>query len=547
MKDARTGGFPLRALPWALVGVLVACWLALVPLEGVAHIQDEVVYELQARLLSEGRLWEPARLPRAAHVFHFVWNEAPTAAFPQGRRFGIFPNGWPAVLAVGVAVGLPWLVAPLLHGLTVLVGAGLAGRVGGRRAASLAAPLLAFSPGLLLQAGSRLSHALCALLALAAVALVHGGLDRPEPVKPGRALAVGALLGLLLLTRPLDAVVVGGVLGAWVLGTSLWGARRHPLAWWPTVAAVAVAVALVLVQNHAYTGAWSRFPQDAWFALGEPPFRSDAFRYAPGCNALGFGPEHGCEPTMGSLGHTPAKAWQGIRHNATLAATLWLGGLPLPLVALGAARESRTRPLVLLAALLWAGLAAAYGLYWYAGTSLGARFHHAAAPLVIVAVALGAAAVTTRLRLPAAAGLLLLLPMVLRLSAALPELPGYWGVDGRMQAFEQSWQGGPALMLVAYGAPYRQDAPLPETLGDTVQYSALQRRALWIERRDGPLVYAELQPELVDATRAAWPDLPAYLLVLRADPADDSVQPLPAFDGVQQPDLPLPQDPVAWD
>ena len=545
---------------FALLGVLLAAWLSWVPLQGLAHVQDEIVYELQARLLSEGRLWEQARLPRAAHAFPFVSNEAPSAAWPQGRRFGIFPNGWPLVLAPGVALGLPWLINPLLHGLLVLVGARLAGAftrpgastrpaaaslaapLAASLAASLAAPLaaglLALSPALLLQAGSRMSHTLSALLAATAALLVARG------PSPARALGLGGALGLLLLTRPVDALAVGAALAVLALAPAgLDSVSGRVRGWALALPPLLLAVVLTLAQNQLYTGDWRSFPQHAWFGAGEPPFPSPAFRFVPGCNALGFGPDIGCEPTFGSLGHTPAKALRGALHNGGLAATLWAGSPLLLTLALAAPRR-----LLALAAGSWALLAAGYGLYWYAGPCLGGRFHHAAAPLAIVAVAAGAAHLVARWRLPALTlGLLLVVP-AWRLSRALPELPGYWGVDDRLAALEAGWQAGPALVFVAYGPPWSVTAALPETVGTSLSYSAIQRRGMWIERRDGPLVYAEYQPALVQATaQALGPDLPRLLLVLTGDPATDHLGPLPPVQDAQLPDLPLPTEPFAID
>ncbi|MCK6507108.1 hypothetical protein L6R53_27675 [Myxococcota bacterium] len=529
-SSAAARAAPLVVLALALLGVAVAAWLARVPLQGVAHVQDEIVYELQARVLSEGRLWEEARLPRAAHVFPFVVNEAPTDAHPLGRRYGIFPNGWPLVLAPGVALGLSWLVNPLLHGLLVLVGARLAAATAGPRAALLAAAFLALSPGLLLQAGSRMSHPLCALLAALAALLVAQG------PTPRRALALGGALGLLLLTRPVDALALALALALFAPS----GARG---AWWPAGPPLLLAVGLTLAQNHLLTGDWRLFPQHAWFGAGEPPFPSPAFRFVPGCNALGFGPDIGCEPTFGSLGHTPEKALRGALHNGGLAAKLWLGS-PL-LLALALAAPARLRNL---AGGSWALLALGYGLYWYAGPCLGGRFHHAAAPLVVVAAAAGADALAARLRLPALTPGLLLAAAAWRLSLALPELPGHWGVDARIAQLQARWKDGPALVFVAYGPPWTTPVDLAQTAGSTMSYSAIQRRGMWIEQRQGPLRFAEYQPELVQATaQALGPDLPRLLLVLTGDPGTDRLGPLPSPEPAQQPDLPLPVEPFAVD
>ncbi|MBW2295910.1 MAG: hypothetical protein JRG94_27025 [Deltaproteobacteria bacterium] len=184
-------------LAWSAVGAGIACAISLFVLDGIPHVQDEVVYQLQARLLTELRLWEVERLPRAAYPFEFVINEA-------GRRYGIFPNGWPAVLALGTAVGAPWLVNPLLHGLTVFLGARFSARLIGPRGGLFAAPLLALNPGLLLLASSRMSHTLCALLAVIALTCTQ------KATRAG-ALGLGFALAGLILTRPLDGLIATSV------------------------------------------------------------------------------------------------------------------------------------------------------------------------------------------------------------------------------------------------------------------------------------------------------------------------------------------------
>jgi len=521
---------------WALVGALLGVGIALGPLEGVAHVQDEVVYRLQARLLSEGRLWEPERLPRAAYHYSFVIND-------DGRRYGVFPNGWPAVLAAGVALGVPWVINPVLHGLTVVVGTGVATRVGGQRGGWFAAPLLACAPGLALQAGSGMSHVLCALLTVSAVYVVE--LSRDHQTLPIRlAVALGGALGWLGLTRPLDGMVVSLVVAAWIA----WRSPRPRWLW--ALAPMVAAAGLLALQNHLLQGDWTRFAQHEWFARGETPFEDAGFRYTDTCNRLGFGPEHGCQPTEGTYGHTPGKAWGWVTRDLRLAAVLWLGAWLTPLLIVPLAfddDETRSRrSFTGFALALLAALTGAYSLYWLGGECYGPRFLHAAAPCVVVAAALGLAIAFERLpRVPVVAASLMLVPLGWTLVRALPDLEQHWNVDGRLERFERDWDRGPALILVGYGPAFAQWRDLSFTTGmSRMGLSAIQRRGMWIERRGGDLHYAEFQPALVDATRARFPERPAYVLVLTSDPRLDYVLPIEGLAGSRQrDDLSLPTVP----
>jgi hypothetical protein len=516
-------------LGWALLGVIVAAALALGPLEGVPHAQDEVVYQLQARLLSEGKLWEEELRPRAAFHYEFVINA-------DGRRYGIFPNGWPAVLAIGVLLGASWLVNPLLHGLTVLAGAWLARRASGRAAAFLAAPLLATCPALVVQAASRMSHTLCALLALVATAVVLTGEARRS-----RVLAAGAAIAWVWFTRPLDGLVLTAVLTAVAIAT-----RRVAVLRWALVP-VMLGVGLVLLQNLAYEGSPLRFPQTVWFARGEPPHPDTVWRYTELCNTLGWGPGHGCMPIWSVLDHSFER---GLNHswlNLQLAGSLWYGVAPLGLLSAGAWLERSLRPLALSVLALIAALAFAYTAYWYHGACYGPRFLHSAAPLAVVLLAGGLAALAARAHVPAALGLLALLTFAERMPAVVRELEGYWGVDGRLRQLEQRWDRGPALLFVAYGG-LRENVwqTLPNTSEPYISYPATLRRGMWFDHRGPLLVYAEHQPRLVEEVQRRFPGRAPYLLVLHDQRRLDYLVPLTSLpaDPRQVTELTVPQSPT---
>ena len=105
-----------RSLPWGVAAwvVVVTALVSWFVMEGVPHIDDSISYLFQAKYLSTGQLFLPA--PPDSASFHVA-----ETIVDGPRWFGYAFPGWPAVLALGALVGLPWLVNPLIAGLTVLV------------------------------------------------------------------------------------------------------------------------------------------------------------------------------------------------------------------------------------------------------------------------------------------------------------------------------------------------------------------------------------------------------------------------------------------
>ncbi len=507
--------------------MVLSASLSLGPLEGVPHVQDEVVYDFQARLLSQGRLWESERAPRAAHHYEFVINA-------DGKRFGVFPNGWPAVLALGKLVRGDFLVAPLLLAGCVLMGSRLALHIGGRRAAFLAAPLLALCPALVLQGASRLSHTLCSALVLAITFVIF----TQEPSRRS-SLVVGAALGWLILTRPLDAVVVSIVFGVVLLRRGV--LREFSFALFP----VGLALVLFGVQNALLTGDPLLFPQTLWFGRNEPATVGAGWRYTAECNQLGFGPGHGCFPIKGEVDHSLRRAADFSALNLQLVGRLWFGFWPLGLFAFVPLLHASLRGFAAVALSVWLALLVGYSTYWYHGACFGPRFYHSACALSIVCLALGLAELTRRLRAPALIGLIPLFAYLERFNQLLPELRGYWGVDGRLQGIEQRWDRGPALFLVAYGGGRaRVWHSLPNTAEGMLPYVATLRRGMWVERSTKAIRFAEYQPALQEELVRRAEGRRVYLLVMHDSRREDYIVPLEKLPppGEQVSTLKVPQE-----
>src|SRR5579862_4188549 len=81
---------------------------------------DEHSYLFQARLFASGRLTAADPLYERAEPLNRYLAAFCITDF-HGKRFSEYQPGWPMVLALGVAAGAEWLVAPLLGALLVFL------------------------------------------------------------------------------------------------------------------------------------------------------------------------------------------------------------------------------------------------------------------------------------------------------------------------------------------------------------------------------------------------------------------------------------------
>lgn len=230
----------------ALAAVLSSGWVAYSVFEGLPHTPDSLVYLMQARWLLDGSL-----SGEVSAIQDYL--PVPYTYVVGNRWLAHYPPGWPLLLAVGVAVGAPWLVAPLLGGLYILLlyltGRELDGPVLGLGAATLGL----ISPMTRLIFGSMLSHAAASTLLLAAlwltlVARRHRGWKI--------AALSGAAAGFAFGIRPLTAVAFLIPLGGMLLLDLLVG-RYHAAARLRLVGAgtaMLLAVAPSLLANRLITG-----------------------------------------------------------------------------------------------------------------------------------------------------------------------------------------------------------------------------------------------------------------------------------------------------
>ena len=429
----------MRSPPWiavalALAAILLSAWFAGGVLHKLPHQPDSVVYLLQAKWLLHGGLWGDASSPHYQLSLPYIYLHG-------NRLLAHYPPGWPLLLAFGLALGAPWMVAPVLGGV-FLVLLYLTGReLDGPELGLLAATLGLVSPEARILFGSMLSHAAGATLLLAAVWLVLVARRRASPVA---AAAAGAVLGALFAIRPLTAVAAAAPLAA-LLALDVLGHRdrRGPAQRLVAIAVGAVAAATpTLIANRLITGDAFAFPYSlarrSMYLLENIPFglrNLDALLASTGSAIFGWG-------------------WDLAHGPLLLALALAFACVPFLL------RRARTGDWLLLAITSCVVLAhlgtRGHGLHGY-----GPRYYFEIFACLYLLTArgfqelarMGAGAGFARKRLPAAAALALFLGLNLSAAAVLPRrlalYRGYNGVDDALEHQVAAVAPRPALILFA--------------------------------------------------------------------------------------------------
>lgn len=289
-RVAASPRLPYAAALWAFA---VSLLLALTAFDRMPRLPDEVAYLFQAKMMAAGQLYLSAPGGALNAALSYDW-----ISISGDKWYSIFPPGWPAVLAAGVAMGAPWLVNPLLTALAVILSYSFVARIASARLAALVTVLLCISPWFLAMGASLMSHPLTLVLVLGAWRLIMvEGRHRAA----AWALA-GLLMGALFLTRPLEGVLIG-------LATGLWAMSRvglKALSGWITLAAFGAGCialgALVFPYNQMLTGHALVTPIDQYFD----------HLWHKGANRLGFGADIGSPDSWGGVdiwrGHWPLEA-----------------------------------------------------------------------------------------------------------------------------------------------------------------------------------------------------------------------------------------------
>jgi len=359
--------------PALLAGVFLVAAVAsaLLVFENVPHVSDEVAYQFQARALALGKL--AIATPPHSEFFGIVHT------VNDGTKwYGIMNPGWPALLAVGEFVRVPWIVNPLLGALTLLVAFSFFKRAGYSPLESrLAVLVMAVSPFVLFMAGTLMAHTanlfVFMLFLWAWTAVIDERSSR-------HAVLAGLLLALNLLIRPIDSAVASFPFIILLCYRALRDRRLLPHVF--IVGSLAsLGIVATMLYNAALTGDAFLMPTTKFFFDLNP---HEKF-------GMGFGPD------MGTKLHGPE--WPGyypadaVRVTSHRLAEMVLGFIGQPIVLLALLilpflrrkePASEWHKLLLLSGV---AIVAIYVFHFYHGIAYGVRHYFLAVPALAVAIA----------------------------------------------------------------------------------------------------------------------------------------------------------------
>lgn len=496
----------LIALGCATFATLAAAMIATVVFHRVPHVPDDVAYLFQARTYASGRT-HLAPPPAPA-----LFDEFLTTVF-RGRWFSIFPPGWPMVLALGVLAGGAWLVNPVLAGIGILLLHAIVARAHDRWTANMCAILFASSPLYLFVSGTYMSHTfsiVCALVAVLSVMRLRSGGGLVW------AVAGGAAIGMLFITRPIEGVSIGAFAGALALG--LFGPRVR----WSALATATVVAgmigALFLMNNRLLTGSALRDPIQLYFDR----------TYYPGSNTLGFGADKGNVGWANDIfpGHSPVEAAIHVDMNLNIIdAELfgWLGGglLFVALLALapGAARARELLRSERTHAGAWIVLILAVvlptTLYWYSGADLGPRYWYQTLVPLTILTALGVRVAARWLAIDRQA--LAAVVVTLALIGAIQN--AVWRGRGKYHDYRGMRAGVGDLIR---RCDIRDALVLVRGAGPDSGFGAYGSAFIWnsVPLGDGPVLAREGTPAQLDSLREGFPGREQWIVAAPARATD---------------------------
>ena len=359
----------LYVLPIVVLFYVLTCYTAIVVLERIPHVQDEVVYIWQAQVFRSGHLYLRSYPEGLRRFFdhEFIIN--------NGKWYGTFCPGQSVFLAIGLLVGAPWLINPLFGSFSVVLLFYLGYRVYSMRTALLVSLLFAVSPFYIVMSASYMGHTPSLFFTLLAfVGMTEILMSMPRAVRKSWYMLVGFSLGVVFLIRPYNVLPSLVILAIVMLRRFLSLPKTSLATLLREIAAFSLPFALLAFLNLSY----NRIVTDHWLVF---PYTV----YAPSVS-IGFG----MRGSEWGAPFTPADAIRNLSKNYRALKSHLLLWPSFYAVLIGALAFLGKRRLMSLLYLFFLILQiTAYFFYFHPGTYMGPRYWFEATWILVLLLAEG--------------------------------------------------------------------------------------------------------------------------------------------------------------
>jgi hypothetical protein len=350
-------------LPWFLAAVfllefLCANAVSLFAFDHLPHVQDSVAQVFHGKIFAAGRLTAPSPPLRDFFYYQHMIN--------NGQWYSQYPPGHSFLMMLGLLLGAPWIINPLLGAATVVLLYALGRELYGDGIGRIAAVLGLFSPFVLFMSSEFMNHA-TTLFLFTVFLIFYARTVRMQST--ASAIAAGAALGWIVNIRPLTAATLALPFALYACSLLQREFRHYKKPFLALSLAASVFVSLLLAFNYLTNG--------SPFLFGYQVLHGN--EHLPGFGHAAWGEAHTLQ--------------KGIRNtlNNFVGLNKYLFEWPVPslifvciLVASG--KPNRWDRMLFFAFL---SLAAGYLLYWYQDWCFGPRFLYETAGIMILLTARG--------------------------------------------------------------------------------------------------------------------------------------------------------------
>lgn len=183
-----------------VIHFLIGVYFNVEILGGIPHIPDSATYYRQGIMLSKGYLYLSNFTREPVEAF------MPLNSFVrEGKLFFNYPHFWPALLALSIKIGVPWMVNPLLSTISLLLIFLIAVKLFNRQTANIASVIYCFSLFAILMSGDYMTHSATQMFILAGIYMLLQYFEKQTVLS---ALLSGFFFGYAFDLRPVTALGV---------------------------------------------------------------------------------------------------------------------------------------------------------------------------------------------------------------------------------------------------------------------------------------------------------------------------------------------------